>query len=73
MAHSNAETGADAVSGLRATRSKRCSWRGLKWSLGHAYDNVPATKRKFDALGLHPSELRHSSRTSRRFPFTGQD
>jgi phenylacetate-CoA ligase len=43
----------------------------LKWSLGHAYDNVPATKRKYDALGVHPSDLRQISDLA-RFPFTGK-
>lgn len=30
----------------------------LKWSLQHAYDNVPHHKKKFDAKGVHPSDLK---------------
>ena len=30
----------------------------LKWSLRHAYDNVPHYRRKFDAHGVHPDDLR---------------
>ncbi|HOE42916.1 MAG TPA: phenylacetate--CoA ligase, partial [Rhodoferax sp.] len=30
----------------------------LKWTLQHAYDNVPHHKMKFDAKGVHPSDLK---------------
>ena len=26
----------------------------LKWSLAHAYDNVPFYRQSFDAAGVHP-------------------
>jgi phenylacetate-CoA ligase len=41
----------------------------LQWSLRHAYDNVPHYRRKFDAVGVHPDDLRSFSDLS-RFPFT---
>jgi phenylacetate-CoA ligase len=41
----------------------------LKWSLKHAYDNVPHYRRAFDAKGVHPDDLRTLSDLS-RFPFT---
>jgi phenylacetate-CoA ligase len=41
----------------------------LQWSLRHAYDNVPHYRRKFDAAGVHPDDLRSLSDLS-RFPFT---
>ena len=41
----------------------------LRWSLQHAYDNVPHYKAKFDAAGVHPSELKTLSDLA-RFPFT---
>src|SRR4051794_41232328 len=28
----------------------------LRWSLGHAYDNVPHYRRGFDASGVHPHD-----------------
>jgi phenylacetate-CoA ligase len=43
----------------------------LKSTLRHAYDNVAATRAKFDALGLHPSQVREPSDLA-RFPFTGK-
>ena len=41
----------------------------LRWSLQHAYDNVAHYKAKFDAAGVHPSELKTLSDLA-RFPFT---
>jgi phenylacetate-CoA ligase len=41
----------------------------LKWSLRHAYDNVPHYKAAFDAAGVHPEDLRSLADLA-RFPFT---
>ena len=41
----------------------------LKWSLRHAYDNVPFYRQKFDAAGVHPDDL-HSLSDLGKFPFT---
>ena len=41
----------------------------LKWSLKHAYDNVPHYRAKFDRVGAHPDEL-HSLADLAKFPFT---
>jgi phenylacetate-CoA ligase len=41
----------------------------LRWSLKHAYDNVPLYRRKFDAAGVNPDHCR-SLRDLARFPFT---
>jgi phenylacetate-CoA ligase len=41
----------------------------LKWSLQHAYDNVPRYKAKFDAAGVHPSDLETLADLA-KFPFT---
>ncbi|MFK7751639.1 MAG: phenylacetate--CoA ligase PaaK [Sedimentitalea sp.] len=41
----------------------------LKWSLRHAYDNVPHYKASFDAAGVHPDDL-HSLADLAKFPFT---
>ena len=41
----------------------------LKWSLRHAYDNVPFYKQSFDEAGVHPDDLKQLSDLS-RFPFT---
>lgn len=41
----------------------------LKWSLRHAYDNVPAYTKKFDDAGVHPDDLKSLSDLA-KFPFT---
>ncbi|UDF34748.1 UNVERIFIED_ORG: phenylacetate--CoA ligase [Shinella sp. XGS7] len=41
----------------------------LKWSLKHAYENVPHYKAAFDAKGVHPSDLKTLSDLA-KFPFT---
>jgi len=43
----------------------------LKWSLRHAYDNVPHYKRKFDAKGVHPDDLKTLADLA-KFPFTSK-
>jgi phenylacetate-CoA ligase len=41
----------------------------MKWSLQHAYDNVPHYRKKYDAAGVHPSDLKQLSDLA-KFPFT---
>ncbi len=41
----------------------------LKWSLAHAYENVPFYRAKFDAAGVHPDDLK-SLKDLAKFPFT---
>ena len=41
----------------------------MKWSLQHAYDNVPHYRKKYDAAGVHPGDLKQLSDLA-RFPFT---
>jgi phenylacetate-CoA ligase len=49
---------------LRALQLKR-----LKWSLAHAYRNVPHCRGKFDAAGVKPRDLRSLDDLA-KFPFT---
>ncbi|WP_417423662.1 phenylacetate--CoA ligase PaaK [Hoeflea sp.] len=51
----------DEISALQLER--------MKWSLAHAYENVPHTKAAFDAKGVHPDDLRSLSDLA-KFPFT---
>ena len=51
----------DEIAGLQLER--------MKWSLRHAYDNVPFYKASFDAAGVHPDDLKDLSDLS-KFPFT---
>ncbi|MBC6443703.1 MAG: phenylacetate--CoA ligase [Rhodobacteraceae bacterium] len=41
----------------------------LRWSLRHAYENVPHYRARFDAAGVHPDDLKTSADLS-GFPFT---
>lgn len=43
----------------------------LKWSLRHAYENVPHYRRAFDAKGVRPEDLRSLSDIA-KFPFTSK-
>ncbi|MEO0939428.1 MAG: phenylacetate--CoA ligase PaaK [Pseudomonadota bacterium] len=49
---------------IRATQLAR-----LKWSLAHAYENVPHYKAAFDAAGVHPDDVTTLSDLA-TFPFT---
>jgi len=51
----------DEISALQLSR--------LKWSLKHAYDNVPHYRAAFDAKGVHPGDLKQLSDLA-SFPFT---
>jgi phenylacetate-CoA ligase len=44
----------------------------LRWSLAHAYANVPHYRRRFDEAGIHPGDLRALD-DIRKFPFTTKD
>jgi len=43
----------------------------LRWTLEHAYANVPHYKAAFEAAGVHPSDLKTLSDIA-RFPFTSK-
>lgn len=49
---------------LQALQLKR-----LKWTLTHAYNNVPMYTKKFDDAGVHPDDLKTLSDLS-KFPYT---
>lgn len=53
--------GRDEIEALQLTR--------LKWTLDHAYRNVPHYKQAFDAAGVHPDDLKQLSDIA-KFPFT---
>jgi phenylacetate-CoA ligase len=53
-----------SVDELRATQLSR-----LRWTLRHAYQNVPAYRAKFDAHGVHPDDCRELADLA-KFPYT---
>ncbi len=54
----------DEISALQIER--------LRWSLRHAWDNVPMYRARFEAAGVHPDGLRDLADLS-GFPFTVKD
>jgi phenylacetate-CoA ligase len=54
----------DEISALQLER--------LKWSVGHAYANVPHYRAAFDRAGVHPGDVRHLTDIA-RLPFTTKD
>ncbi|HZR54625.1 MAG TPA: phenylacetate--CoA ligase PaaK [Streptosporangiaceae bacterium] len=56
-----------SVDELRAVQLER-----LRWSLRHAYTNVPCYRKKFDAAGVHPDDCRSLDDLA-RFPLTTKD
>lgn len=44
----------------------------LKWSLSHAYNNVPLYKDRFDQAGVHPDDFKSLADLA-QFPFTYKD
>lgn len=44
----------------------------MKWSLRHAYENVPFYKKHFDENGVHPEDLQTLTDLA-KFPFTYKD
>jgi phenylacetate-CoA ligase len=55
-----------SVDELRALQLDR-----LRWSLRHAYENVPHYRAAFDAVGAHPDDCKDLADLA-RFPFTGK-
>ncbi|WIV57689.1 phenylacetate--CoA ligase PaaK [Amycolatopsis nalaikhensis] len=56
-----ANIGADELAALQLER--------LRWTLRHAYTNVPAYTRKFDEAGVHPDDCKELADLA-KFPFT---
>jgi phenylacetate-CoA ligase len=56
-----------SVDEIRATQLDR-----LRWSLRHAYDNVPHYKAAFDAAGAHPADVTDLADLA-KFPFLVKD
>jgi phenylacetate-CoA ligase len=52
---------------IAALQTKR-----LKWTLQHAYRNVPHYRKKFEAAGVHPGDFRRLEDLA-KFPFTTKE
>ena len=56
-----------SIDEIRALQLER-----MKWSLLHAYENVPMYRTRFDEHGVHPDDLKSLSDLA-KFPFTYKD
>ncbi|RYX93618.1 MAG: phenylacetate--CoA ligase [Comamonadaceae bacterium] len=59
----------DAIETASRDEVQALQLQRLRWTLQHAYDNVPHYRQAFDAKGVHPSDLKQLSDLS-KFPFT---
>lgn len=53
---------------LQHSKLKEMQYERMKWSLRHAYENVPFYKKSFDDTGFHPDQFR-SLDDMQRVPF----
>ncbi len=61
------------IESMPVGKMKELQLERLKWSIRHAYDNVPFYRKKFEAAGFHPDQFK-SLDDMRRVPFlTKQD
>src|SRR3546814_18533826 len=65
----SANDGRDAIEHASRDELQSLQLERRKWSLKHAYDNVPHYRASFDNAGVHPDDLKQLSDIS-RFPFT---
>ena len=61
----------DPIQAASAPELRALQLERLKWSLRHAYDGNPAYRRRFDAAGLHPDDVKALA-DLQRFPFTAK-
>ncbi|MDP6166164.1 MAG: phenylacetate--CoA ligase [Gammaproteobacteria bacterium] len=59
----------DAIESASIDELQSLQLERMRWSLRHAYDNVPHYQQSFDQAGVHPDDLKHLSDLT-RFPFT---
>ena len=69
MSNTMSKPGLDPIEHASRDEIQALQLERLKWTLNHAYQNVPHYKRAFDARGVHPDDLKQLSDIS-KFPFT---
>jgi len=69
MANMKNTSGLDRIEHASRDEIEALQLERLKWTLKHAWQNVPHYRRAFDAAGVHPDDLRQLSDIA-RFPFT---
>ncbi len=59
----------DPIETASADKLRQLQLERMRWSLAHAYNNVPFYRKAFDEAGVHPFDLKELSDLG-RFPFT---
>lgn len=66
---SEAQTGLDPIETASKDELQALQLKRLQWTVGHAYNNVPMYRTKFDDAGVHPDDLQHLE-DIQKFPYT---
>ncbi len=61
----------DAIETASRDEIEALQLQRLRWTVQHAYDNVPHYRKAFDAKGVHPSDLKTLADIA-KFPFTSK-
>ena len=67
MSNTMSKPGLDPIEHASIDELRALQLERLKWTLKHAYDNVPHYKKAFDEAGVHPDDLKQLSDIS-KFP-----
>ncbi len=65
----NTRPGLDRIETASRDEIAALQLQRMRWSIRHAYDNVPHYREKYDAAGVHPDDLKQLSDLA-KFPFT---
>lgn len=68
MRHGSRPATMDAIESASQDELRTLQLQRMKWSVKHAYDNVPHYRTVFDAAGVHPDDLKELADLS-KFPF----
>jgi len=69
MANTTSKPGLDPIEHASRDEIAALQLERLQWTVRHAYQNVPHYRQAFDAMGVHPDDLRALSDVA-KFPFT---
>ncbi|MGN6581273.1 MAG: phenylacetate--CoA ligase PaaK [Bordetella sp.] len=69
MMNTLSKPGLDPIEHASRDEIEALQLQRLKWTLAHAYSNVPHYKKAFDEAGVHPDDLKQLSDIA-KFPFT---
>ena len=69
MGKQNIPAGLEPIEKASRDELQALQLQRMQWSLQHAYDNVPHYRKKYDAAGVHPGDLKRLSDLA-KFPFT---